>query len=281
MRRALPDLADAFKSILVAASERAQDDLGLSSAILATNWTIDPYGLRRLYDHFTDRIERGEVKDLIPPNPHDFDADKRYEVIFQTVQRYVNRTSVAAGSYHAIVADTAVKWMKGVPYPALISTEIRRANVRRTKALAQATLSGGLSRRRRASLEAPVDINAVVRRVFDRIEDEVRFQYVQLGKAYVDILRFALSENKMVELSERIFEFPVALELGIATRSGWSFMELGLSRISAAALQAQFPDTNLNVENARKWLAEAPLEQFNLNPIILDEVKRLGLTAAA
>ncbi len=58
-------------------------------------------------------------------------------------------------------------------------------------------------------------------------------------------------------------------------------MELGLSRISAAALQAQFPDTNLNVENARKWLAAAPLEQFNLNPIILDEVKRLGLTAAA
>ncbi len=281
VRRALPDLADAFKSTLVAASERAQDDLGLSPAVLATNWTIDPYGLRRLYDHFIDRIERGEVKDLIPPNPHDFDADKRYEMIFQTVQRYVNRTSVAAGSYHAIVADTAVKWMKGVPYPALISTEIRRANVRRTKALAQATLSGGLSRRRRASLEAPVNINAVVRRVFDRIEDEVRFQYVQLGKAYVDILRFALSESKMVSLSERIFEFPVALELGIATRSGWSFMELGLSRISAAALQAQFPDTNLNVENARKWLAGAPLEQLNLNPIILDEVKRLRLAAAA
>ncbi len=86
------------------------------------------------------------------------------------------------------------------------------------------------------------------------IEDVLRFQYVQLGKAYIDILNLALRETGNAARIAEIFDFPLALELGVATKSGWSFMELGLSRIAASALEPNFPNSNLSVQDARSWL---------------------------
>ncbi|TAY34691.1 hypothetical protein ELH93_19620 [Rhizobium leguminosarum] len=176
----------------------------------------------------------------------------------------------------------AVLWMKGLPYPKLISLQLRRARQERERKLAATLNSATVTEAQRARLEQPVDVDAIVRRTFDMIEDEIRFQYVQLGKAYVDVLKFALTENNMARLSAGIFDFPVALELGVATRTGWSFMKLGLSRISASALEPQFRsyDPNMNLNAARRWLAGAPLDDFKLNPIIIQEIRRLGLVPA-
>lgn len=284
VRRSLPDVADDEKGSLVAAAIQANNSIELPATLLTTNWTVDPYGLRRLYDFFIDQIEQGNVDGLIPPQPHDDGAKDVYKDIFKIVQREVNRTSVAAGSYHAVVGGMAVLWMKGVPYPKLISHQLRRARQLREKKLAHALLnSESLSPTQRANLEREVDVDSTIRRTFDMIEDEVRFQYVQLGKAYVDVLKFALLENNMARLAAKIFDFPVALELGVATRSGWSFMELGLSRISASALEPHFrkDDRNMNVSAARRWLADAPLGDFKLNPIIIEEIRRLGLVPEA
>lgn len=280
VRRALPDVADDEKGSLVAAAIQANDSIQLPATLLATNWTVDPYGLRRLYDFFIEQIELGNVDGLIPPQPHDDGAKDAYKEIFKVVQREVNRTSVAAGSYHAVVGGMAVLWMKGIPYPRLISLQLRRARRLRERKLAQALHNfDNLSPTQRANLERDIDVDSTIRRTFDMIEDEVRFQYVQLGKAYVDVLKVALIENNMTRLAAKIFDFPVALELGVSTRSGWSFMELGLSRISASALEPHFRkhDQNMNVSAARKWLSEAPLEQYKLNPIIVEEIRRLGL----
>ena len=109
------------------------------------------------------------------------------------------------------------------------------------------------------------------------IEDVVRFQYVQLGRAYIDVLAFALEEAGLDQLKAQIFDFPLALELGVATPSAWSFMELGLSRIAATALAPHFPDSNLTVNQARVWLKELNVEQLQLNPLILSELEGLGL----
>ncbi|BEG55417.1 hypothetical protein VEV11M_38100 [Escherichia coli] len=38
-------------------------------------------------------------------------------------------------------------------------------------------------------------MDRAVREVFDFVEDNLRFKYVQLGKAYIDLLRQALIEN--------------------------------------------------------------------------------------
>ncbi len=278
--RTLPEKTEEERSSLISAAAAATLELGLPDTLLTTNWTVNPYGLKRLYEYFLTRIEMGRVDELIPPKPHEDGARETYKEIFKTVQREVNETSIAAGSYHAIVGGMAVRWMKGVPYPSLISLQLKRARQEKAKRLSASLNSGTVSAAQQARLREPVNVDAIVRRTFDMIEDEVRFQYVQLGKAYIDVLRFALIENNLTRLSGKIFNFPVALELGVATKAGWSFMELGLSRISAAALEGHFKDSNATVEAARRWLASAPLDDLRLSPIIIGEIQRMGLSPA-
>ncbi|TAZ42055.1 DEAD/DEAH box helicase [Rhizobium ruizarguesonis] len=277
--RTLPETTAHQKSSLIDAALAATDELGLPDELLMTNWTVNPYGLKRLYQYFLERIEMGRVDELIPPKPHEDGAREIYKEIFKTVQREINETSIAAGSYHAVVGGMAVRWMKGVPYPSLISLQLKRARREKAKRLSESLNSGTVSARQQARLREPVDVDAIVRRTFDMIEDEVRFQYVQLGKAYVDLLRAALIENNLTRLTGKIFNFPVALELGVATKAGWSFMELGLSRISAAALESHFKETNATVKSAREWLATTRLADLRLSPIIVSEITRLGLSS--
>jgi hypothetical protein len=79
-----------------------------------------------------------------------------------------------------------------------------------------------------------------------------------------------------------VYDFPLALELGISTRSGWSFMELGLSRIAAAALQPEFPDSNLTPDAARKRLVGIEdIGTLRLGAVIVDELRRLKLVRPA
>jgi hypothetical protein len=113
------------------------------------------------------------------------------------------------------------------------------------------------------------------------IEDVIRFQYVQLGKAYVDVLSHALRHCGRDERVKEIFDFPLALELGVSTRSGWSFMELGLSRIAAAALEPHFPNSELGVAEARAWLRDLDVAPLRLSQVIMDEIQSLGLVRAA
>jgi hypothetical protein len=125
-------------------------------------------------------------------------------------------------------------------------------------------------------------VDDVVRREFDLIEDQVRFRFIQLGKAYIDILNIVLRETGQEGLIADVYDFPLALELGIPTKSGWSFMELGLSRIAATALQPEFPDSNLTPDAARRWLAGIEdIGTLRLGPVIVDELRRLKLIRLA
>lgn len=108
----------------------------------------------------------------------------------------------------------------------------------------------------------------------------IRFRYVQLGKAYYDILVLALQKCGLDDRVPEIFDFALALELGVSTRSGWSFMELGLSRIAATALEPHFPDSDMTAARAREWLQSEDMTTFRLGPIVLAELARLGLASA-
>lgn len=273
--RSLSNVSAAVRTQLSEASETAYSRINLPTTLLATNWTVDPFGLRRLYDDILAKIVAGEIIDLIPPNPHDQDrARNAYASIFMRIQRQVN---CSRSTFHAVVAGIAVDWMKGQPYPAMLASAIRRETGRKKRKIAawEAKIAANpQSRKRRPK---PVDINDVIRKEFELIEDLVRFVYVQLGKAYVDLLSLALKETGHEGRIKEIFNFPLALELGIATKSGWSFMELGLSRIAASALEPHFPNTSLDVQGVRAWLASTDISAFQLNPIIVDELERLSL----
>lgn len=119
-------------------------------------------------------------------------------------------------------------------------------------------------------------MDRAVREVFDFVEDNLRFKYVQLGKAYIDLLRQALIENNQ-EKSEEIYDFPLSLELGVSSIAGQVFIELGLSRITASYLENIIPNSNPSVSAAKEWLRNNDYDSLKLPLAIYTELEDKGL----
>jgi hypothetical protein len=258
---------------LAEAATAATGKINLPPEILEVNWTIDPYGLRRLYDRLLAKIETGEIDDLIPLNPHESGIDA-YAGIFIRILREVYGTT---NNFGGLVASLAIPWMEGKPYPVILAKWIataRRREARQAEELAKAIASGDTKKRR---VKKPATVDKLIRDAFDLIETVVRFQFVQLGKAYLDLLRLALAKTGNEERVSEMFDFALALEMGISTRSGTAFVELGLSRIAASVLENLFPDSNFNMTAAREALARLDPAASNLSPVIVDELTRLRL----
>ena len=78
-----------------------------------------------------------------------------------------------------------------------------------------------------------------------------------------------------------VYDFALALELGVSTDTGTAFVELGLSRISASTISTLFPSSNMFVPQAREALKTLDVETNKLSSIIVAEFHRLGLLAPA
>lgn len=255
---------------LAEAAISAYREIGLPDHILADNWTIDPFGLKRLYDNLLEKIEEGRVSELLPMNPKDAPS-QFYESLFGRIVEQVNGDSRRFG---ALAGKLAVDWMKGIPYPEMLGRWISRRRKSEQKKAEQALSDGEIPAKEKT-------LDALIRDAFDLIEETVRFQFVQLGKAYRDLLIQALRQTENADLVPKIFDFALALELGISSKTGTAYVELGLSRIAASALERLSPtDGPLTVEAARQVLRELNVENAKLSPIIITELLRLGLISS-
>lgn len=227
--------------------------LGLPSEIIANNWTVDPFGQARLLARFRKKIAKSDYDDLIPTHPSG-NVYALYVGIFSRINKYIlgNNTARFANK----LAATGLSWMKGKPLPQIIADTVKY----------QESQKGELG-----------NVDSTVRSVFDFIEDTLRFKYVMLGRAYVDLLRFALNEAGHTDDANRVYDFPMALELGISSLAGQAFVELGLSRITAATLENLIPDSRATAQSARKWLAGLKGTEFNFSKVIWEELERKGL----
>ncbi|HDV1693575.1 TPA: DEAD/DEAH box helicase, partial [Escherichia coli] len=138
----------------------------------------------------------------------------------------------------------ALNWMRGKSLPEIISLSI--------------------AKKKEKNSTRPVNVDRAVREVFDFVEDNLRFKYVQLGKAYIDLLRQALIVNNQAEKAEEIYDFPLSLELGVSSIAGQVFIELGLSRISASYLENIIPNSNPTISTAKEWLRNNDYDSLNL-----------------
>ena len=101
---------------------------------------------------------------------------------------------------------------------------------------------------------------------------------MQLGKAYIDLLRQALIENNQEKKkSEEIYDFPLSLELGVSSIAGQVFIELGLSRITASYLENIIPNSNPSVSAAKEWLRNNDYDSLKLPLAIYTELEDKGL----
>jgi hypothetical protein len=249
----LTNLSATQKTQLHSAAAEGLTGLQLPGTLLENNWTVDPYGLQRLAQRMVAKIAKGELEELVPVHPRDPHAYERYAGIFNRIAREV--LGYKAGAYGGFLATYALPWMDGVPYPALLSKWVVGHRKRKPNA----------------------DINSLVRKAFDFIEDVLRFQMVQLGKAYVDVLYYILDNADKADERRRVFDYSLALELGVSTKSGRAFIELGTSRITALALEALFPDSELTPQAARSRLKSLDVKAVGLSDVIIAELRQLKL----
>ena len=136
LARVVPTSDDAVVDDLVEAAESAYASIGLPDYILAENWTIDPFGLRKLYDFLITKIGEGAVQELIPVPPADAPTG-HYEKIFGRMVELVTGKSMKFGM---LAAPLALWWMKGMPYPVMLKlwAERRTRTEKRKAAAAEA-----------------------------------------------------------------------------------------------------------------------------------------------
>jgi hypothetical protein len=158
-----------------------------------------------------------------------------------------------------------------MPYPVMLKLWVER----RTRTEERKATAAKAEGREPAK---PKTINQHIYEAFSLIEDVVRFQFVQLGKAYRDVLLHALRVTGNEALVPKVYPFALALELGVSTEAGTAYVELGLSRIAAGALEALAPPgETLTAAGARQLLIGLDPTKTTLGPIILGELRRLGL----
>lgn len=245
------------REVLIQAAEKTVEKLALPSEILEGNWTVNPFGQARLLARFRVLIAAGRAHELLPQHPSG-DVYDSYVQVFARINKYILGFSFAG--FNKKLATIGLAWMRGAPLPVLIGKSIELAQ-----------------KNRKTNREVNVDTH--VRSTFEFVEDKLRFEYVQLGKAYVDLLRFALRERKLEVEANSVFDFPLALELGVSSVAGQAFIELGLSRVTASLLQDLIPDSNPTLARAKSWLASLKTEDLKLSKIISQELVQKGLVA--
>lgn len=246
-------LDESQKALIQQQAIGAVERLALPASILEANWTVDPYGLRRLADNIGLKVDEGEVESLLPVHPSHPKASSRYSGIINRTLREI--TGKEQGAYAGLIAGYAVPWMQGRPYPVLLAKWVvykRKKNPR-------------------------AKINDIIRTGFEFFEQVLRFQMVQMGKAYLDVLHHVLEAKGMSERRSEAFDFSLALELGVSSTTGRSLVELGLSRIAATVIEGLYPDSELSVQEARERLAGLDIAAVSLAPLVADELRRLKL----
>ncbi|MFV3308267.1 DEAD/DEAH box helicase [Pseudomonas sp. NY15181] len=274
--RVAPGLEGMDSYSLRNAAQQAAESLAIPTPIMTANWSLDLFALNELLEYFQQQIAKGSISKYIPANPTELGdkAFSSYRDIFNLMFKLLKGFD---GNFGGYVSPIAVRWMEGTPYPVILKQAIVFEQQRLAKRLSDEEALRKTGAKIRRSRKDKVDKNAVINKTFETIENIVRFQLVQMGKAYVDLLAHALRNAGESEKVSHIFDFAMALELGISSATGRALMELGLSRIAASEMQRILDDQNLSITQVRGALENLPLQELNLNPFIVEELRALGV----
>ncbi|TWE07771.1 helicase-like protein [Pseudomonas sp. AG1028] len=262
------------------AADKASEIIQLPQHVIDGNWTLDLFALDKLMAHLVERLKNGTIDEVVPKSPADLGkkAFRHYKEIFNILFKYIKGFDKNFGGY---VARIAVKWMEGKPYPVILKYEVRSERRRIVNKRNLELLNLNTIPNYKSKVFADVNPSKVIKSAFETIEDVIRFQLVQMGKAYNDILIHVFNKSGLTHKVSEVFDFALALELGVSTNTGRAFLELGLSRIAASELQRIIPDSNLDASAAREVLLSFDSSPFKLSPVILAEIDKVKSTFLA
>ncbi len=215
---------------------------------------VSAVGLQKLLDSF--RAHEGDAALLLPPQP---EGDDAYDG-FSEVMNRINETLYPAFFPDTIIplhALVVIEWMKGFTLARIIESRIRY--------------------HKKHGREVP--LSEVIRNTMKLVEDVARFRAPKYFAAYVDVLKYHLAEIGQKELYTDDVDIGFALEFGVSTRTLLSLMQLGLSRMSAAALYQIIVTDDLDQEGCKAWVRErnAQLDALDLPTLVVKEIReKLG-----
>ncbi|PTN48515.1 hypothetical protein DAI43_29745 [Achromobacter xylosoxidans] len=267
--RADLNLTQVQKTHLTERADRALSHLGLPLEVLNSSWMIDPVALASLLKRQRELIRKSEFSKLLPVNPSN-DSYAVYNSIFRRMYKHLGGLTLSGDegkrsrSFVNHVTVTAIKWMRGEPLTQLVHEAVKYK------------LSVAKKSPRSKPEQAIVD--SAIRDMFTLIEQTIRFRLVQWAKAYVDLLKFALAAEGRSDMVPGVYDFALALELGVSTTTGRSLVEFGLSRITASAIASLITDSSLPPEKVKAWIRAQPEELLSqLSELIISELRAKDL----
>lgn len=267
-RRSL-SLTTEQKDSLTTLADQALMSLELPTSVLTTSWMLDPVALAGLLQRIRELVRQRNFSKVLPSNPSG-DAYAVYNSIIRRLYKYLGGMNLSGEEgkrqrgYVSHVTVTALKWMRGEPLTQLVAEAVKYK-----KQVAQQT-------NKRPLTQAAID--GAIRDMFTLIEQTIRFKLVQWAKAYVDLLKYALAEEGLDDMVTQVYDFSLALELGVSTRTGRSLVEFGLSRITAAAIASLITDSSLSSDQVRGWFLQQSASLIQqLSPLVAAELRERGL----
>lgn len=223
----------------------------LPAEIAVRHSGVNPYALQNLLNHFEGYD--GNVEDLLPAAPESDDAYIRLTRIMKTINEHLYPAFLPAA---IIPLNTLVvlEWLKGYSLASIIRERIKY-NIKHGR---------------------DFKLPALIRSTMEMVESVARFRAPKYLSAYMDVLKIHLAKIGKSDLITSDLDVGVQLEFGVSTRTLLSLMELGLSRMSAVAINENIARDNLSRDEVRKWIEDHNIEfeGMNISPIILREVRR-------
>lgn len=247
------------KSIKTLVKEIAET-ITLPREITETNNTISPNKQQSLYDYLYKNITKKGVERYVPIHPlSEFDISREsLKFTFARALMHIkgfNRN--VAFSVATPLSATALLWMKGVPLPQLIQNAY---DYKKTK-----------------TKRGQPNIAVVIRDTLETIEQDVRFEYVNLTSCYISILKQVLVDLNLIDYIESIPNLPLFLEMGAASKTTLNLLSLGLSRLSASIIREKIPSSNMSEQEIKSWLVRFPPESIGLPEHVIKEIKTLKI----
>lgn len=252
LRRLNIDIASPIGIDLVDAIEFASNEVTLPSEVLANSPTVSVYRQQRLCNYMIKRIGEKGGEYLLPIHPL---REKAFESLCSVFKRCHNEIFQwnKSDKRHRRAAVFSLPWMQGKSLSEIIDSHYNFALKQNTNHT----------------------ISKSIIETLDTIEDDVRFTYVKLTGCYNALLTHALSTCGFSHLADRIVPLPLFLEVGACSKTMTSFMELGLSRITARKLTEKTNSGSMDTSDVRAWLHRIDPQTFGLSPLIEKEIKRV------
>jgi len=236
---------------------QAMKSVKLPHEVIKKSRLVSPIRQQALFEYFLTKIDKGQIEDLIPLHPlAEFSAGRtRLIRIFYRIDKHIRgRKNTNAAKYFS---GLALRWMRGDSLKILIDSSVEYKVGKQNKD------------------PSKLNYGTIIRALMTEIETELRFQYVRYTTCYLEVLKYAFADRGVVRSGE-IPNLPLHLELGAASATMISCLELGMSRISANEASEAMANSRMSPEQVLNWIKRVPLEG-SLSPIVVKEFRRLGL----